>query len=149
DCDAPTLFSQIKRCDLFGVGEAEARERLAKFLEPAARPVVPQPFPGSARSETAANAVQAAVAKPPERQPFPGGTSSEMPLAAATPATKPKQFSDIDQAQGVRWWAACAAAGLTLIIGIVAGVAGQPVLTSLGVRLFVTDPFAPYEVALA
>jgi hypothetical protein len=33
NCKLPTLFAQIKRCELFGLGEEEARTRLADYLK--------------------------------------------------------------------------------------------------------------------
>jgi hypothetical protein len=47
-CEAPTLFAHIKRCDLYGVQEEEARLRLKAFLTPATKPAQRQPFPGRA-----------------------------------------------------------------------------------------------------
>ncbi len=47
-CEAPTLFASLKRCDLHGIDEAEAREKLKAFLEPAKKP--PRgTFPGGKR----------------------------------------------------------------------------------------------------
>lgn len=44
-CRAPTLLASLKRCDLHGVEEPEAKKRLKNFLEPARKP--PRgPFPG-------------------------------------------------------------------------------------------------------
>jgi hypothetical protein len=86
DCKVPTLFSQIKRCNLLGITEADARARLARFLEPATKPAQPQPFPGSAGSESAraetAEATAGPANKPMERQPFPGGRQAEAAKAA-------------------------------------------------------------------
>jgi len=45
DCESPTLLALIKRCDLYGVGEDDARARLAAYLTPAAKPAGPIPFP--------------------------------------------------------------------------------------------------------
>jgi len=62
-CEAPTLFAHLKRCDLHGVTEDEARARLKAFLEPAQKP--PRgPFPGTGKST-----VGPATTTPP---PFPG-----------------------------------------------------------------------------
>jgi tetratricopeptide (TPR) repeat protein len=47
-CDPPVLFAPLKRCDLYGLSEDEARARLAAFLAPAAKPAGPIAFPGSA-----------------------------------------------------------------------------------------------------
>ena len=38
DCEAPIMFAHLKRCDLHGVGEDDARVRLASYLAPAAKP---------------------------------------------------------------------------------------------------------------
>jgi hypothetical protein len=46
-CKVPTLLAPIKRCDLYGLTEAEAQSRLKNFLKPAVKSV-PGPFPGSA-----------------------------------------------------------------------------------------------------
>lgn len=48
DCEAPTLVAHIKRCDLYGLSEEEARAKLAAYLAPAAKPSVPVAFSGSA-----------------------------------------------------------------------------------------------------
>src|ERR1700752_1630402 len=45
-CQPPVLFPPLKRCDLHGITEDEARARLAAFLAPAAKPTGPMPFPG-------------------------------------------------------------------------------------------------------
>ena len=37
-CKAPTLFAHLKRCDLYGLSERDARAHLKTFLEPAAKP---------------------------------------------------------------------------------------------------------------
>jgi hypothetical protein len=47
DCDVPTLLAHIKRCDLYGVSEADARARLTQFLTPAGKPMRPPAFPGA------------------------------------------------------------------------------------------------------
>jgi hypothetical protein len=44
-CEAPILLEPIKRCDLHGLNEEDARARLRAFLAPAAKPP-PGPFPG-------------------------------------------------------------------------------------------------------
>jgi len=49
-CEAPTLLAHIKRCDLYEVGEDEARARLKAFLTPATKPSSPTRFPGRASS---------------------------------------------------------------------------------------------------
>jgi hypothetical protein len=64
-CEAPTLLAPLKRCDLYGVTEYEARERLKSFIEPAGRPLHRVPFPGEAK-------VSSAVALASPSPPFPG-----------------------------------------------------------------------------
>jgi hypothetical protein len=44
-CETTTLFSQVKRCDLYGVSEEEARARLKAFREPAGKPAQRAAFP--------------------------------------------------------------------------------------------------------
>jgi len=39
DCKVPTLFVHLKRCDLYGLSEEDARARLRAFLISAAMPV--------------------------------------------------------------------------------------------------------------
>jgi tetratricopeptide (TPR) repeat protein len=51
-CEAPILFAPLKRCDLHGLTEDEARAKLKAFLEPASKPP-PGPFPGGAKSPVA------------------------------------------------------------------------------------------------
>jgi hypothetical protein len=48
-CKVPPLLAPLKRCELFGITEADARARLKAFLEPAGKP--PRgPFPGGTKS---------------------------------------------------------------------------------------------------
>jgi hypothetical protein len=44
NCEAPTLLAHVKRCDLFGLSEAEARAALGAYLAPAAKPSTPVAF---------------------------------------------------------------------------------------------------------
>lgn len=44
DCETPTLLAHIKRCDLQGLSEAEARAALAAYLAPATKPSTPVAF---------------------------------------------------------------------------------------------------------
>ncbi|MCI0599607.1 MAG: tetratricopeptide repeat protein [Beijerinckiaceae bacterium] len=60
------MLAQFKRCDLWGLGEDDARARLAGFLAPAARPTGAMPFPGGAPVAKSVLARPGAVA-------FPGG----------------------------------------------------------------------------
>ena len=46
DCKARSLFANIKRCDLHGLSEHDARLRLEAFLTPAAMPAGSMIFPG-------------------------------------------------------------------------------------------------------
>src|SRR5271169_4003635 len=50
-CEAPTLLAPLKRCDLHGLGEQDARARLKTFLTPAAKPVQ-APFPASVKTSS-------------------------------------------------------------------------------------------------
>jgi tetratricopeptide (TPR) repeat protein len=68
-CEAPRLFAPLKRCDLYGVAEQDARARLKAFLEPAIRPPHPLPFPGGSKSRSDAAPV-------PPSPPFPGKTAA-------------------------------------------------------------------------
>jgi tetratricopeptide (TPR) repeat protein len=45
-CEAPNLLALLKRCDLHGLTEEQARERFAAGLKPAAKPTGPVLFPG-------------------------------------------------------------------------------------------------------
>jgi hypothetical protein len=59
-CKAPKLFAPLKRCDLHGITEDEARTRLKAFLDPAKKP--PKgPFPGGTRSRSAPTTTGAAA----------------------------------------------------------------------------------------
>ena len=53
DCKAPTMLAPFKRCDLFGLNEDEARERLEAYLKPAAKPSESARFPGGAPASPA------------------------------------------------------------------------------------------------
>jgi tetratricopeptide (TPR) repeat protein len=63
-CEPPTLLAPLKRCELYGVGEDDARARLATFMAPAAKPVGPVPFPGVSKPSAVTAAAPVA---------FPGG----------------------------------------------------------------------------
>jgi hypothetical protein len=47
-CKVPSLLAPIKRCDLYGVDEEQARARLARFLAPAGKPAERPRFPAAA-----------------------------------------------------------------------------------------------------
>jgi tetratricopeptide (TPR) repeat protein len=63
-CEAPTLLASIKRCDLHGLSEEEARTRLAAFMKPAAKPSGPLSFPGMKAEKHSAESASAPVAFP-------------------------------------------------------------------------------------
>ncbi len=63
-CEAPTLLAPFKRCDLYGLSEADARARLAAYVTPATKPEGPIPFPGRANSAEAPTERSVAVAFP-------------------------------------------------------------------------------------
>jgi hypothetical protein len=66
DCKAPTLLAPFKRCDLFGLNENEARDRLEAYLKPAAKPSESARFPGGG---------ERAPLRHPEVTVFPGSQS--------------------------------------------------------------------------
>jgi hypothetical protein len=72
-CEVKTLFSHVKRCDLYGVSEEEARVRLKDFLTPAGRPAERAAFPGSVKRSSGVTAT-----RPPQRFP---GTLSNIPIS--------------------------------------------------------------------
>jgi tetratricopeptide (TPR) repeat protein len=49
-CSTPSLFSHLKRCDLYGLTEEDARARLQAFVSRASRPTQSPAFPGSANA---------------------------------------------------------------------------------------------------
>jgi tetratricopeptide (TPR) repeat protein len=65
DCEAPVAMAHIKRCDLYGLSEDDARSRLEAYLAEPGR-VAPARFPGKARR------AQTPLARP-ETTSFPGG----------------------------------------------------------------------------
>lgn len=64
-CEPPTLFAPLKRCDLHGLAEPEARLALSDFLKPASRPSQRAPFPSEPGAE------------PARHHAFPGGENAE------------------------------------------------------------------------
>jgi hypothetical protein len=64
ECQLPTLLAVLKRCDLHGLKEDGARAKFAAFMEPAAKPNGPVPFPDTVKSATDVRRVPVA---------FPGG----------------------------------------------------------------------------
>lgn len=63
-CEAPPLFAPLKRCDLHGLNEDDARAQFATFMTPAAPPAGPVTFPGTAKPSAVAPMIPVA---------FPGG----------------------------------------------------------------------------
>jgi len=76
DCKLPTLLAQIKRCELFGLVEDEARTRMADYLKSGVRPQGSMRFPGGAKlAATTPDLGKAA--------PFPGVRKPQnLPLAS-------------------------------------------------------------------
>jgi hypothetical protein len=83
-CETKTLFSQVKRCNLYGVSEEEARARLKAFLEPAGKPAQRAAFPGSVKYSP-----ETTSTRPPQRFP---GTLSNVPISV------PRHFMGRDDA---------------------------------------------------
>jgi tetratricopeptide (TPR) repeat protein len=50
ECQLPTLFAILKRCDLYGSDEATARQRLRQFVSPPEKPSGRIAFPGAVTS---------------------------------------------------------------------------------------------------
>jgi hypothetical protein len=69
NCKLPTLLAQIKRCELFGLGEEEARTQLADYLKSGARPQGSQHFPGRAKLPGSTPDLGKAVSFPGVRKP--------------------------------------------------------------------------------
>ncbi len=87
ECEASTLLAPFKHCDLHGLGEKDARARLAAYLAPAAKPSGPARFPG------AVEPVETPPARP-ETVAFPGKRAaiSNVPIAV------PRHFLGRDDA---------------------------------------------------
>jgi hypothetical protein len=92
-CDAPSLIAPLKRCDLHGLNESEAHERLVEFLKPAAKPTEMVPFPGTKKSAAAS------IASPPaEPVAFPGKADSKNRTAISNiPIAVPLHFLGRDE----------------------------------------------------
>jgi tetratricopeptide (TPR) repeat protein len=86
-CEAPTLLGPIKRCDLYGLSEDEARARLVDFLKPAAKPIGPVLFPGAKKTAASGGAQ-------PPRAPvaFPGQTTARASTISNIPINVPRHF---------------------------------------------------------
>ncbi|MFY9957796.1 TIR domain-containing protein [Bradyrhizobium sp.] len=83
-CETRTLFSQVKRCNLYGASEEEARARLKAFLEPAGKPAQRAAFPGGVKYSPGTTST-----RPPQRFP---GTLSNVPISV------PRHFMGRDDA---------------------------------------------------
>jgi tetratricopeptide (TPR) repeat protein len=57
--EPPTLFAHLKRCELYGLREEEARARIKEFLTPAGKPAQRSAFPGGAKSAPATASAKA------------------------------------------------------------------------------------------
>jgi hypothetical protein len=62
--EPPILLAPVKRCDLHGKSEEEARAALIAFLKPPGRPAGPQPFPGGVATPPRTAAAAAPIAFP-------------------------------------------------------------------------------------
>ncbi|MCD0417214.1 tetratricopeptide repeat protein [Rubrivivax sp. JA1024] len=92
-CDPPTLFAPLKRCDLHGLAENEALDRLAAFARPAEKPSAPVPFPGTKTAPAGVPLPSAPVA-------FPGGAGtgpSGSKAISNIPITVPLHFLGRDE----------------------------------------------------
>jgi hypothetical protein len=78
DCKAPILLAPFKRCNLFGLNEDEARERLEAYLKPAARPSNAARFPGEEEKTLVKH--QETIAFPGNQRKLSNTSSSSRPL---------------------------------------------------------------------
>jgi tetratricopeptide (TPR) repeat protein len=69
NCKLPTLLAQIKRCELFGLGEEEARAQLADYLRSGVRPLGPMRFPGRDSPDEPSFGRASAISFPGSRKP--------------------------------------------------------------------------------
>ena len=83
-CKLPNLLASVKRSDLFGVDESEARERLIDLLRPADKPAVPTKFPGAAKPQM--------DLKPEVSAPFPGQKAERRSVITNIPINVPRHF---------------------------------------------------------
>jgi tetratricopeptide (TPR) repeat protein len=66
-CEPTTLLAPLKKCELHGLRENDARARLAAFLVPAAKPSTPVRYPGDGKPQASAATTRKAAAFPGER----------------------------------------------------------------------------------
>jgi tetratricopeptide (TPR) repeat protein len=83
-CEAPTLLAPFKRCDLYGLSEADARERVLAYVTPATKPPGAVAFPGGANPRPTGKV-------PVEAHYFPG-------LLSNVPIRVPRHFLGRDEA---------------------------------------------------
>ena len=97
DCKTPTMLAPFKRCDLFGLNENEARERLEDYLKPKAKPSEAARFPGG--TEASLQHSEVAV--------FPGSQSNTQTLLqkgdASQMAKSPPWLSDAQRGSMFRF----------------------------------------------
>jgi hypothetical protein len=91
NCKLPTLLAQIKRCELFGLGEEEARTRLADYLRSGVRRLDRCAFPAGIPLTSPLS-----TAPPPYRS-----------LAPASRATCRSRRSAISSKGARRRWRSC------------------------------------------
>src|ERR1700752_4264198 len=91
DCEAPTMLAHLKRCDLYGHNEDEARARLATFMNPAAKPATPVSFPGARPASIAVAGPTLAAPRPTIEFPGKAQALSNVPIAG------PRHFIGRDQ----------------------------------------------------
>jgi tetratricopeptide (TPR) repeat protein len=82
-CEGLTLFATLKRCDLYGLSEEDARERLKTFLAPVGKPAERPIFPRTKQT----------LAQSRPATPFPG----KIPLSNI-PISVPRHFIGRDDA---------------------------------------------------
>jgi hypothetical protein len=75
-CEAPTLLAPLKRCDLHGLNEDDARTRLAAFMTPASKPIGPVLFPGASKPSAVVPTTPVA---------FPGGPRARSNIPISVP----------------------------------------------------------------
>ena len=69
DCEPPKLLAPFKRCELYGLGEEEARTQLTDYLKSGVRPQGLMRFPGGTKVAASTPDLGMAVAFPGVRQP--------------------------------------------------------------------------------
>ena len=79
-CKAPRLLAPLRRCDIYGLGEEDARVELANYLKPAVRPDGPFRFPGAAKSPDTPIDRSKAVAFPGSPNPPPSLRPRNLPF---------------------------------------------------------------------